>query len=255
MRRFELIEGNSSKFWEVEQDGSGLNIRWGRIGTAGQSQTKSFADDAKARAALDKLVKEKAGKGYAEVAVAKLVKEKAGKGYAEVAVAAGTSIGATAAKPPAAAPSADAAAGAQPATVNAANGAPAAPSAQPAATAAASAPASTDSSAPAPVPPAAAEGFDAQCERVFETVRAQIANGDMKPGETLTVAVIKRRYDVGDQGAAMAFDLLKSRRLLYGWGTSADVHEHAQATAVALGEWAASEAAAAPQPAAPAVAD
>ncbi|WP_143188633.1 WGR domain-containing protein, partial [Burkholderia ubonensis] len=106
MRRFELIEGNSSKFWEVEQDGSGLNIRWGRIGTAGQSQTKSFADDAKARAALDKLVKEKAGKGYAEVAVA-----------------AGTSIGATAAKPPAAAPSADAAAGAQPATVNAANGA------------------------------------------------------------------------------------------------------------------------------------
>ncbi|WP_143135692.1 WGR domain-containing protein, partial [Burkholderia ubonensis] len=93
MRRFELIEGNSSKFWEVEQDGSGLNIRWGRIGTAGQSQTKSFADDAKARAALDKLVKEKAGKGYAEVAVA-----------------AGTSIGATAAKPPAAAPSADAAA-------------------------------------------------------------------------------------------------------------------------------------------------
>ncbi|KVS41879.1 WGR and DUF4132 domain-containing protein [Burkholderia ubonensis] len=231
MRRFELIEGNSSKFWEVEQDGSGLNIRWGRIGTAGQSQTKSFADDAKARAALDKLVKEKAGKGYAEVAAA-----------------AGTSIDATAAKPPAAAPSADAAAGAQPAMVNAANGAPAA-------TAAASAPASTDSSAPAPVPPAAAEGFDAQCERVFETVRAQIANGDMKPGETLTVAVIKRRYDVGDQGAAMAFDLLKSRRLLYGWGTSADVHEHAQATAVALGEWAASEAAAAPQPAAPAVAD
>ncbi|AOI73408.1 WGR and DUF4132 domain-containing protein [Burkholderia ubonensis] len=232
MRRFELIEGNSSKFWEVEQDGSGLNIRWGRIGTAGQSQTKSFADDAKARAALDKLVKEKAGKGYAEVAVA-----------------AGAGIGATAAKPPSAAPSADAAAGAQPATVNAANGVPAA-------TAAASAPASTDSSAPAPVPPAAAEGFDAQCERVFETVRAQIANGDMKPGETLTVAVIKRRYDVSDQGAAMAFDLLKSRRLLYGWGTSADVHEHAQATAAALGEWAASEAAAvAPEPAAPAVAD
>ncbi|PAJ81567.1 WGR and DUF4132 domain-containing protein [Burkholderia ubonensis] len=231
MRRFELIEGNSSKFWEVEQDGSALNIRWGRIGTAGQSQMKSFADDAKARAALDKLVKEKAGKGYTEVAAA-----------------AGASIGATAAKPPAAAPSADAAAGAQPATVNAENGAPAA-------TAAASAPASTDSSAPAPVPPAAAEGFDAQCERVFETVRAQIANGDMKPGETLTLAVIKRRYDVGDQGAAMAFDLLKSRRLLYGWGTSADVHEHAQATAVALGEWAKSEAAAAPQPAAPAVAD
>ncbi|WP_325090024.1 WGR domain-containing protein, partial [Burkholderia contaminans] len=209
MRRFELIEGNSSKFWEVEQDGSGLNIRWGRIGTAGQSQTKAFADDAKARAALDKLVKEETGKGYAEVAVA-----------------AGTSIGATAAKPPAAAPSAassaalkgaaeaEAAASAQPAAVHVANGAPPAPSGQPAASTPLSTAASTTASAP--VPPVAAESFDAQCERVFETLRAQIANGDVKPGERLTVAVIKRRYNVGDQGAAMAFDLLKSRRLLYG---------------------------------------
>ncbi|VVE85410.1 WGR and DUF4132 domain-containing protein [Pandoraea sputorum] len=70
MRRFELIEGNSSKFWEVGQHGAGLNIRWGRIGTAGQSQTKSFANDAMARSALEKLVKEKTGKGYAELAVA-----------------------------------------------------------------------------------------------------------------------------------------------------------------------------------------
>ncbi|HDR9770061.1 TPA: WGR domain-containing protein, partial [Burkholderia cepacia ATCC 25416] len=251
MRRFELIEGNSSKFWEVEQEGSGLNIRWGRIGTAGQSQTKSFADDAKARAALDKLVKEKTGKGYAEVAVA-----------------AGASIGATAAKPPAVASpatpaavpqaptDAEPAANAQPAAAKAAKGVPPTPSAQPAASTPRSTVSSTTAAtAAAPLPPVAAEGFDAQCERVFETVRAQIANGDLKPGETLTVAVIKRRYDVGDQGAAMALDLLKSRRLLHGWGASASVHEHGQATAVALGEWLASEAAAAPAPAAPAVAD
>ncbi|WP_257008845.1 WGR domain-containing protein, partial [Burkholderia sp. AU4i] len=246
MRRFELIEGNSSKFWEVEQEGSGLNIRWGRIGTAGQSQTKSFADDAKARAALDKLVKEKTGKGYAEVAVA-----------------AGASIGATAAKPPAVASPATPAAvpqaptdaepggNAQPAAAKAAKGVPPTPSAQPAASTPRSTVSSTTAAtAAAPLPPVAAEGFDAQCERVFETVRAQIANGDLKPGETLTVAVIKRRYDVGDQGAAMALDLLKSRRLLHGWGASASVHEHGQATAVALGEWLASEAAAAPAPAA-----
>lgn len=68
MRRFEFAEGNSNKFWEIEQDGSDLNIRWGRIGTQGQSQTKSFADAAKAAAALDKLVTEKTGKGYAETA-------------------------------------------------------------------------------------------------------------------------------------------------------------------------------------------
>ena len=33
MRRFELVEGSASKFWEIEQAGSNeLNIRWGRIG-------------------------------------------------------------------------------------------------------------------------------------------------------------------------------------------------------------------------------
>ncbi|WP_137937957.1 DUF4132 domain-containing protein [Chitinivorax sp. B] len=67
MRRFEYVEGNSSKFWEIEQDGSDLNIRWGKIGTNGQSQTKGFADTTKATAALDKLVKEKTSKGYVEV--------------------------------------------------------------------------------------------------------------------------------------------------------------------------------------------
>jgi len=82
MRRFELIEGTASKFWEVEQVDAELNIRWGRIGTAGQSQTKSFADATKAAAALTKLVAEKTGKGYAEVGVA-----------------AGTAIGKTEAKP------------------------------------------------------------------------------------------------------------------------------------------------------------
>jgi len=69
MRRFELIEGTASKFWEIEQADTELNIRWGRIGTAGQSQTKSFADAIKAAAALTKLVNEKTGKGYGEVGV------------------------------------------------------------------------------------------------------------------------------------------------------------------------------------------
>jgi predicted DNA-binding WGR domain protein len=68
MRRFEFTDDKSAKFWEVEQSGLDLNIRWGRIGTAGQSQTKSFADDASASAAMLKLIKEKTGKGYAEQA-------------------------------------------------------------------------------------------------------------------------------------------------------------------------------------------
>lgn len=65
-RRFEFAEGNSSKFWSVAQQGSTLQISWGRIGTAGQSQHKVFDSDAKATTALAKLVAEKVGKGYVE---------------------------------------------------------------------------------------------------------------------------------------------------------------------------------------------
>ena len=47
MRRFEFVEGSSSKFWEVEVAGDALTVRYGRIGTQGQVQTKSFAGAAK----------------------------------------------------------------------------------------------------------------------------------------------------------------------------------------------------------------
>ncbi len=67
MRRFELKEGTSSKFWEAKVDGKKLVLAWGRIGTAGQSKTKAFANPAAAQAEHDKLVKEKLGKGYAEI--------------------------------------------------------------------------------------------------------------------------------------------------------------------------------------------
>lgn len=69
-RRFEFKDGGSSKFWEVRQQGAELHIGWGRIGTAGQSQTKSFADGAAATAAMSKLVAEKVNKGYVDVAAA-----------------------------------------------------------------------------------------------------------------------------------------------------------------------------------------
>ncbi len=69
MRRFEFVEGSSSKFWEVEVAGDALTVRYGRIGTAGQTQTKTFANAAKTQAEHDKLVREKTGKGYVEVGV------------------------------------------------------------------------------------------------------------------------------------------------------------------------------------------
>ena len=70
MRRFEFVEGSSSKFWEVDVAGDVLTVRYGRIGTQGQTQTKTFASAAKAQAEHDKLVREKTGKGYLEVGVA-----------------------------------------------------------------------------------------------------------------------------------------------------------------------------------------
>lgn len=67
MRRFELVEGSSSKFWEITLDGSAFTVTWGRIGTAGQTQTKTFDSVDKAQKEHDKLVAEKTKKGYGEV--------------------------------------------------------------------------------------------------------------------------------------------------------------------------------------------
>jgi predicted DNA-binding WGR domain protein len=65
-RRFEFVGGGSSKFWEIELDGRSLVTRWGKIGTAGQSQGKRFFDAAMATKEADKLVAEKTKKGYVE---------------------------------------------------------------------------------------------------------------------------------------------------------------------------------------------
>lgn len=65
-RYFELVEGGSSKFWEVRIEGALLTTRYGRIGTSGQTSTKSFASDGLARKEHDKLVAEKCKKGYVE---------------------------------------------------------------------------------------------------------------------------------------------------------------------------------------------
>lgn len=67
MRRFELVEGSSSKFWEIAQEGSTYTVCFGRIGTNGQTQTKDLGSDAAAAAAVAKLIAEKTKKGYSEV--------------------------------------------------------------------------------------------------------------------------------------------------------------------------------------------
>jgi predicted DNA-binding WGR domain protein len=65
-RRFEFIGGSSEKFWEISLEGNSFTVRFGRVGTAGQSQTKSFADEVKAARAAESLIAEKLKKGYVE---------------------------------------------------------------------------------------------------------------------------------------------------------------------------------------------
>ncbi len=65
-RYFEFVEGNSSKFWEVSRAGNTMTTRWGRIGSAGQSKTKTFADDQAAAKAVAAIIEEKTGEGYVE---------------------------------------------------------------------------------------------------------------------------------------------------------------------------------------------
>lgn len=80
MPRYELVEGTSSKFWQIEKaKGDTYKVSWGRIGSAGQTQLKKLT-----AAQHDKLVGEKVKKGYALVGgkpakAAKAVPAKAAK--------------------------------------------------------------------------------------------------------------------------------------------------------------------------------
>jgi predicted DNA-binding WGR domain protein len=67
VRYFEFIGGSSRKFWEISQSGASFTVRFGRIGTPGQTQTKTFADEPKAQREADKLISEKLRKGYVEI--------------------------------------------------------------------------------------------------------------------------------------------------------------------------------------------
>jgi uncharacterized protein (TIGR02996 family) len=66
MRTFQFSDAKSHKFWNIDVQGNSFTVTYGKIGTSGQTQTKSFASPEKAQAEADKLVAEKTKKGYAE---------------------------------------------------------------------------------------------------------------------------------------------------------------------------------------------
>jgi DNA ligase-1 len=66
-RRFEFSEGNSNKYWQITVEGTGVTVQFGRIGSTGQTQQKSFADATAAAQHAEKLIGEKMRKGYRPV--------------------------------------------------------------------------------------------------------------------------------------------------------------------------------------------
>jgi uncharacterized protein (TIGR02996 family) len=66
MRTFVFTDGKSNKFWNIELQGTRFTVTFGKVGAAGQTQTKDFPDEEKAEKAHDKLIAEKLDKGYVE---------------------------------------------------------------------------------------------------------------------------------------------------------------------------------------------
>jgi DNA ligase (NAD+) len=69
-QRFELVDEKSSKFWEIRVDGASVEVRYGKIGTTGQNQTKEFGDESAALRHAEKMVGEKLKGGYVSLSKA-----------------------------------------------------------------------------------------------------------------------------------------------------------------------------------------
>lgn len=65
-RYFEFVGGNSAKFWEATVANCAVTVRFGRIGTHGQSQSTPMASLELAERHAERLIRQKLGKGYVE---------------------------------------------------------------------------------------------------------------------------------------------------------------------------------------------
>ena len=65
-RHFECTEKGSSKFWEVAVTDNNQTVRFGRIGSSGQTMTKSFPTPEACGRDTERMIQEKLRKGYLE---------------------------------------------------------------------------------------------------------------------------------------------------------------------------------------------
>jgi len=65
-KHLKYIDGSSDKFWQIEVLNNCYTVTYGRNGTSGTSQTKTFDDNQQCLKAAEKLLNEKTKKGYSE---------------------------------------------------------------------------------------------------------------------------------------------------------------------------------------------
>lgn len=81
-KHLKFIDGTSDKFWQIEVTGNQFTVNYGKNGTSGTSQTKSFDSHEDCLKAAEKLLAEKVKKGYSEdgeVVIANKIDAKTGK--------------------------------------------------------------------------------------------------------------------------------------------------------------------------------
>lgn len=65
-KHLKYIDGTSDKFWQIEVTEAAYTVVYGRNGTSGTAQTKSFSSNEECLKAAEKLLNEKVKKGYSE---------------------------------------------------------------------------------------------------------------------------------------------------------------------------------------------
>ncbi|GAA6766793.1 hypothetical protein AAFH68_27370 [Flavobacterium sp. CGRL1] len=61
-KSLKYIDGTSDKFWEIEVTGSNYTVTYGKNGTSGTTQTKSFGSDEECLKMAEKVLAEKVKK-------------------------------------------------------------------------------------------------------------------------------------------------------------------------------------------------
>lgn len=72
---FKNQTGDSNKFWIIEQIDNSYTVTWGKIGTDGRTITKDFADFDDCNKEVEKIIKEKIGKGYTLITESSQIQE------------------------------------------------------------------------------------------------------------------------------------------------------------------------------------